>query len=263
MTASHQNIVQVDGINLYVSSWKSCATSRGSVLAVHGFGSDGFRSFSRLANKLVVDGYDCVAPDLPGFGKSERMDKYSLKHYAQILVAVVDSMHQPVLVAGHSMGAKVALAMCVDFPEMVNGFALINPGGFSRYAPWLRRVGDSPSLVNLLRLNTVRRLLSKTPAGPLVNSPNFRKTVTDFVGSNSSLDLKRTGYWSKLPDIATRGMLIWGVNDSILPDDVPSHVSNTMTDLQTAYIENAGHAPMIDQPEHVAKHMVQFLEDLR
>jgi pimeloyl-ACP methyl ester carboxylesterase len=78
----------------------------------------------------VAGGGRSVAPDLLGFGRGPRpSDGYTADAHAD---AVADTLRQlgvdgPMVVAGHSVGALVALRLAVQHPELVGGVVAFAP----------------------------------------------------------------------------------------------------------------------------------------
>lgn len=68
-----------------------------------------------------------IAPDLRGFGASDRRGPYSIPQFATDIWALLDELriHQPILV-GHSMGGAVAMEMSLQRPADVRRLALTN-----------------------------------------------------------------------------------------------------------------------------------------
>jgi len=92
---------------LHVEQWGS--GDRVAVL-VHGITADS-SSWWRTAPELARRGYRVLAPDLPGHGRSERWDAYTLEAMAD---ALADSLPEaPALALGHSLGALL-LALALD-----------------------------------------------------------------------------------------------------------------------------------------------------
>lgn len=92
------------------------------VLLLHGVG---LRAEAWTAQ---IDGlaarYNVVAPDMPGHGESSRLS--SPPTLAAYTDAVAGALDGPVLIAGHSMGAMIALDLAVRWPERVRGIAALN-----------------------------------------------------------------------------------------------------------------------------------------
>jgi len=81
--------------------------------------------------------YRCLAPDLPGFGRSgEPADfDFALPHLAQFtdnLVAAI-GIDQPVNLVAYDIGATYGLAWAVTHPEKVRRLTILNSNFFSDY----------------------------------------------------------------------------------------------------------------------------------
>lgn len=87
------------------------------IVILHGlFGSgDNWLTFARD----LPDDYRVLMPDLPNHGSSPHIDSAD---YPQMVAAVADVLSQfdrPPVVAGHSMGGKVAMHLALDHPSRV------------------------------------------------------------------------------------------------------------------------------------------------
>ncbi len=74
-----------------------------------------------------------VAPDLPGFGFSERADRrYSPELYVSALTALLrEVVGEPADVVAFSLSAEFAAAAAREAPELVRSLVLLSPTGFS------------------------------------------------------------------------------------------------------------------------------------
>ena len=100
-----------------------------AVLLVHGLAGQ-MGDFTYAVLDLLASDYRVVAVDRPGSGYSTRAPgaSASLGAQADALAALIDGLQlgRP-LVAGHSFGGAVALALAQRHPERVAGLALIAP----------------------------------------------------------------------------------------------------------------------------------------
>lgn len=92
------------------------------------------------------------APDLPGFGRSERADiAYSPELYARAIIDLVLAMDAGAVdVVALSTTAEFAARAALESPELFNSLTLVSPTGFSR-----RKAGSStvgPRIHRFLRL---------------------------------------------------------------------------------------------------------------
>jgi pimeloyl-ACP methyl ester carboxylesterase len=77
-----------------------------TVLLLHGLGATGsvWRGMTELLDQR------CIAPDLPGHGRSEPLPRYTFGHLAAAVADLVADAGS-VVVVGHSLGGVVALAL--------------------------------------------------------------------------------------------------------------------------------------------------------
>ena len=89
------------------------------VMALHGWGRES-ADFTE-----VLDGMAAVALDLPGFGSSPPPDRaWGADDYAVGVIAVLEEMHSPMVVLGHSFGGRVAVCVAARRADLVGGLIL-------------------------------------------------------------------------------------------------------------------------------------------
>lgn len=93
------------------------------VLLLHGVGLRA-EAWGHQIDALVPSGFSAIAPDMPGHGDSPaRPGLVGLASYTDLVAACLD---EPVVVAGHSMGAMIALDLAARYPEQVRGVVALN-----------------------------------------------------------------------------------------------------------------------------------------
>lgn len=232
------------------------------IVALHGFGLDGQRSFRSVASLLRDHGCSLYALDLLGFGGSATPDRvYSLELYATLVAefaALQDGDPLPILV-GHSMGGKIAAATAILQPAASSGLVLVNPGGFSWMAPWLPPMASARSVNRLLQSSWIQRhVLPHLPMGRFLAQPGPIQQALRLRNSHYALDLDATGLRPQLRDIALPTAVLWGQRDLLLP---PSTLDRLRADLPQARVHRlpaSGHIPMWDAPAAVALRLSRF-----
>ena len=121
--------------------WREVGRPGQTVIFLHGSWQDGDQWSDVIS--LLGQRHHCLAPDLVGFGESERLqDKsaYSIAMQVNVLAELLDSLRlEAVVLVGHSLGAWVAARYALQYPERVKGLCLLEPEGFT-YEPkrWRR-----------------------------------------------------------------------------------------------------------------------------
>ncbi len=102
-------------------------------LLLHGY-LDAAGSWEQVAARLAARGLEVLAPDLRGFGRSDRLGRGGYYHFpdyvadVDALVAQLDPNHELVLV-GHSMGGSIACMYAGSRPERIHKLVLLEGVG--------------------------------------------------------------------------------------------------------------------------------------
>ena len=92
------------------------------VMMLHGVGLRA-EAWGAQIDALCGAGYRVLCPDMPGHGESKFCNSIGLEGYAGL---VTDTMNEPVVLVGHSMGALIALYIAASGHEQVKGVAALN-----------------------------------------------------------------------------------------------------------------------------------------
>jgi lipase len=116
--------VAVDGGDLRVLQW---GTGKRVAVAVHGITASGM-SWQAVARHMPSD-WTLAAPDLRGRGHSRDLSgPYGLERHARDVVAVLRHFGGRPVLAGHSMGAYIALLARDSHPQLVRRLVLVDGG---------------------------------------------------------------------------------------------------------------------------------------
>jgi len=116
--------VPVDGGDLRVLLW---GTGKRVAVAVHGITASGM-SWQAVARHMPSD-WTLAAPDLRGRGHSRELPgPYGLDGHARDVAAVLRHFGGRAVLAGHSMGAYIALLTRDAHPELVRRLVLVDGG---------------------------------------------------------------------------------------------------------------------------------------
>ncbi|HEX8858664.1 MAG TPA: alpha/beta fold hydrolase [Actinomycetes bacterium] len=101
------------------------------VLLLHGF-PDSWRLWRHQLAALAKAGHRVIAPDLRGFGKTDRpagVEEYKLRTLIADVVALLDVLHvDRAAVVGHDWGAALAWAVTRFVPDRVTRLVVVSVG---------------------------------------------------------------------------------------------------------------------------------------
>ncbi|CAF1475445.1 unnamed protein product [Adineta ricciae] len=130
-----QNYEVSPGINyeyIYVKGDENGIT-KATILFIHGFPSS-FHSWRHQIGYFSRQGYDSLAPNLMGYGKTYsplNRDEYKMKSMTEHLITLLNHLHvSHVIVVGHDWGTHLANRFVLYHPQQTLGVALIS-GGYS------------------------------------------------------------------------------------------------------------------------------------
>ena len=112
------------------------------VILIHGLGASS--AFWRPVARELADRARTLVPDLLGFGSSLRLGThFHLDDQAAAVVRLVERHGGgPVVLAAHSYGAAVAVAVARERPDLVRRLVLVAPAAFADAGEARQRIGD-------------------------------------------------------------------------------------------------------------------------
>ncbi|HUJ76988.1 MAG TPA: alpha/beta hydrolase [bacterium] len=136
-------MVQTNGIRMAVHE----AGQGPAVVFCHGFPELAF-SWRHQLHELGGAGYRCIAPDMRGYGGTDRpapVEAYDMPHLTGDLVGLLDALGlERAVFCGHDWGGAVVWEMALRHPARVAGVVALN-------TPWRPR-GERPTLEILREL---------------------------------------------------------------------------------------------------------------
>ncbi|HEY2635869.1 MAG TPA: alpha/beta fold hydrolase, partial [Solirubrobacteraceae bacterium] len=104
------------------------------VLFVHGEPTWSFR-WRKVMPPVLDAGHRCIAPDLPGFGRSDKpidLDWYSYDRHAEALGALVEELDlRDATVVVHDWGGPIGLRVAVEQADRIDRIVILDTGLFT------------------------------------------------------------------------------------------------------------------------------------
>lgn len=244
------------------------------VVLLHGFGASA-DSWNRFAGR-VTKRYRVIAPDLPGWGESTRIDTASYAYPRQ-----VERLHQflnvlglrQVHLVGHSMGGFIASAYAGRYPEEVITLGLIAPHGVAEPQPseLALSVAAGDNWLIATSIQEFDQLLNKVFARrPYLPKSVFRLLANHAIRSSAKssrifaeLQSNDPTLEERLPRIKAPALIIWGQQDRVLHVSCANVFRQCIKNSELLVIAGSGHMPLVENARECASAWLAFMERTR
>ena len=126
-TESARSLTAPDGAVIAYRLWRSGPARRVLVL-LHGVGSNMTRWSEFVARTTLKDSWDLLRLDLRGHGRSVHRGRTGMAEWCADLAAILAAEGYPrAVVAGHCLGANIAVEFAARYPRKLSGLVLIEP----------------------------------------------------------------------------------------------------------------------------------------
>jgi pimeloyl-ACP methyl ester carboxylesterase len=245
--------------NLYYSLSARGIKGRPSLVLIHGAGGS---HLSWPADLRRLAGWDVLAMDLPGHGRSTGFGQQSIQHYADQLVDFLAAVnvHQAIL-AGHSMGGAIAIQAALDTPELVTGLGLISTGGYLGVQPALLENFSNPSAMPKA-LEEFRRLAfsPETAPGMVEQSMNLLEQGRSNVLAGDWQACAAFDQRDQIERITCPAWVAVGADDHLTPLPYAHFLAAQLVSAKLTVIPHAGHMVIVEKPRELVEGMREFLE---
>lgn len=273
--------IQVNGMGI---TCYCAGAGQDTIVLLHGAGVDSaMLSWAEVIPPLSRR-YRVIAPDLPGYGTSDRIDgAYTLAFYTDIVKGIIEAFGgQPVILTGLSLGGGIALNMALTYPELIKILVPVDAWGLFAKLPWHRllhwftrsKLNDNlyawtnryPSIVRLsLRHNLFgdRSKISDALIAEIhqaMLAPDAGKPFISFQRSEITPTGFSTDLFARLEEIHTPTLLIHGSLDKAVPVQGAVAASKRIADCELYLMEGCRHWPQKERPEEFAGALQAYLE---
>lgn len=270
--------IDVGELQLQCTVWNEQGTSL--VVLVHGFPECG-ATWSAVASRLADAGYCVVAPDLRGYGGSDRpkdVDDYGVEHLAADVAGLVRAMRaQRACIVGHDWGAPITWWTAMLHPEVVEKLAILNgphPVGYERamrtweqlkrgFYVYVFQVPFIPELILSVRdFARVRRLFSADGV-PEAEVEKCLDALRPEGAVSAALAYYRATFRA---NIAGRGpkprkvdaptLVVWGDEDHYLVPSLAEPPADWVSNARVVRLPGVNHWVQIEAADAVARELV-------
>ncbi len=261
--------LSMDRMSFRVRGIQAVGADQGSgdpLLLIHGWGAGA--SHWRRQWPALATRYHCIAPDLPGWGDSEKPNvPYTFEWYADWLADLLKTLSAaPAFVAGHSMGGTIALVLALRHPGLVRKLALLNPilrgsdaiGFKTRFlsVPGIRRVAYF-----FTRQRWFLRFISRnfTEAQGALEEEDLDLLARGSFASmmRSIRALKNVDLAGSLKSVAAPTLIIGADADREIPTE-QSVLASGIPGSRLEMLKGCGHVSPLERPDEVSRLLVEF-----
>jgi pimeloyl-ACP methyl ester carboxylesterase len=287
-----ERYVSVGGHRLY------CLEAGGPgplVLLCHGFPELAY-SWRNQIDAVAAAGFHVVAPDLPGYGRSDKPDvAYDIEFVNGMLEGLVTALgHEQAVLAGHDWGGLLVWQFARMYPERTAGVIGINTPDLPRspvppvellrqifvdtpiyiiqfqtpgLAEWVFSWGrGADDFIDMIFLNEMNRNPAAFPPDVLeVYKQAFRPAgaLTPPIDYYRNMDRN----WHLTAGVADRlvevpCLMICAENDPVLSPQMSEGMEERVPDLERVLIRDCGHWTMQERPEETTAAMLGYLRRL-
>jgi len=240
--------------------------SKKSIVFVHGAGMD-HTVWGQQTRYFAHHGFNVLAVDLPGHGKSGGEALDSIDALADWIAAFIDAVvGEPVILVGHSMGAITTVTTAARHGDRVKAAALLGVAGKMPVHPVLQGFADSGDIraaemvaawghgarshkggniaSGIWLIGTAVRLVERAPKGVLGK---------DFAACNA---------WQGGEDlaavIACPVLFLLGAKDKMTPVKAAKPLADLVVDSRTVILPDAGHMMMLEDQQATRAALMDF-----
>lgn len=286
----------MDGATVYIRDTPPTTVEAEPARYVHGLGGSS-QNWTDVAD-LLRGHFDARAIDLPGFGRSDPAQRYTVPRLARVVSRWIErDGTAPVHLLGNSLGGTVAVTVAASRPDLVRTLTLVSPA-----MPFLNpRRTLQRQLLPLLAVPGSRRiaarLLAGVPAEELTNrmieavfadptriAPQrvaeaieetrlrytadhyldaYLRTMRSLVASflRAYLPGERS-LWQLASGVRAPTLVIGGRQDRMVDVRVAPQAARVIPDSRLLMLDKVGHVAQMETPRLVARAVVALLDEV-
>jgi pimeloyl-ACP methyl ester carboxylesterase len=289
--------INVNGLGIM---YYRCGSGERSIVLAHGAGADSaLLSWREVMPLLAAHGYTVIAPDLPGYGSSDRIGRigpdgrtddgraYSLPFYAEFILAFIRRLRlRDVALCGLSLGGGITLAAALNDirfgePRMIRVIIPVDAWGLADRLPWHRLTYcyvRSPLNRVLFPLSAHFRIMiryslqanlfgdKRKVTDVLVNEVLEAMRVPDAGEPFRSFQLAEitprglsTNLYNQLPKLSLPVLLIHGSRDAAVPLKDAIAAREQIQLAQLYIMDGCRHWPQKERPQEFVSVVAEFL----
>jgi pimeloyl-ACP methyl ester carboxylesterase len=251
-----------------------------ALLLLHGLYMD-HSTWDELGAALGDD-FHKVAPDLPGFGVSEKPPPHRFAYDVETIAEAIVDLYAgvglgPAAIVGHGLGGAVAIAIAARHAELCSRLVLVDAICHSNDPDVATRLASLPFVGSFVlkqlwgrsafRAFFKRAILSSASRTPDARIDYYYDHYNTPAARGSALAVLRAmndtrSVVANLTRIETPTLVVWGRADRLRPLALGQRLAREIRGAQLEVLE-AGHAPQEECPAELARVIRRFISGKR
>lgn len=276
--AAYSKFINVGGVRVHYQ--EAGGRDVPTVVLIHGFTASNF-VWRDVFLPLAEAGYHVIAPDIVGFGFTEkpRDADYTIEAQAQMIIGLLDELKiECATLISSSYGGAIACICALDFAHRVDKLVLVSPvtNDYVKDQKLLKFaripfMGDALSPLMLGSKTLMQFRMKKVYArggGPL-HSPErmeaHHRPLRTAGAQRAFMKILRRWRANRIEEgaanIAQPTLLVWGEKDLDVPLRNAAPMLERMPNARLVVFKNCGHLPQEEYPLEFARVTIDYLKD--
>lgn len=272
--ADYSRFTEVDGVNVHYQ--EAGERDAPAMILIHGFAASNL-VWSKVLLELADAGFRVIAPDLLGYGYSEKPRKldYTIPRQAEMVVSLMQRLGvERAVLIGSSYGGAIAATIALDHPELVEKLILVGAVTNNKPTRFLLMrlfgspiIGDilSPLLVGSRRLLRIRMkrvydrhswVLDERRVDARHLPLRTRGAHRAIIRTVRRWDADRVSRDAHLLTVPT--LLIWGDTDREVPLRDGERLEQEVPNSRLIVFRACGHLPHEEYPQAFVEVVSEF-----
>jgi pimeloyl-ACP methyl ester carboxylesterase len=258
---------ELQGRRIYAyTGTKSIVPSQRTVLFIHGAAND-HSVWALQSRYFAYHGFNVLAVDLPGHGKSDGPALSTIEELAQWTIELLNTatLHQATLV-GHSMGSLIALHAAAEHAERVEKLVLIGsayPMKVSDALLQTAHAGDHAAveMINVWSHSAAGQTGGNRVPGQWIMGASMRlleRTMAPLYIDFNACNRYAAGLESAAK-VRCPALMISGRSDLMTPPRSAQAIAEKLAGVKSVTLEGGGHDLMAEQPDAVLDALISFI----
>jgi pimeloyl-ACP methyl ester carboxylesterase len=252
--------LNVKGADTFVATGgKSFDADLPTVVFLHGAGMD-HTAWAQHDRWFAHHGYNVLAPDLPGHGRSSGALLPDIAGMADWTSALLDaSGAKQTKLIGHSMGSLIALELAARHPDRVSALVLVGTAAAMTVGPDLLKAAEANDhaavdMVSIWGLGHAAGLGGSLAPGlwmhggaqRLLERCNDGVLFNDLAACNAYQNAAAAAAGIKVP-----ATVVLGERDMMTPAKAGRALAAAIPNSRTVMLRGAGHMMMVERPDEL------------